>query len=56
MNELVFGVTSFGWIDTSEMKEIALSGCEFGCKIYQHPSGYQRVFHHNIYGCPKPNN
>lgn len=36
------------------MTEIALSDCEFGCKIYADPRSNLRVLAHNaVYGCRK---
>jgi len=38
----------------SRMVEIALSDCEFGCKIYGDPRSSVRVLAHNpTYGCTK---
>lgn len=36
------------------MKEIAVSDCEYGCKIYADPKSAVRVLAHNsTYGCRK---
>lgn len=38
----------------SRMTEVALSDCEFGCKIYADPKSNVRVLAHNaVYGCRK---
>jgi len=35
--------------------EVALSDCEFGCKVYARSDRptVTRVVHHSVYGCPK---
>jgi hypothetical protein len=39
---------------TARMREIALSDCEYGCKIYADPRSNVRVLAHNrTYGCKK---
>jgi hypothetical protein len=39
---------------TSRMHEVAISKCEFGCKIYADPLSDVRVLAHNSnYGCRK---
>ena len=36
------------------MREVAISDCPFGCKIYADPLSAVRVLAHNSsYGCPK---
>lgn len=38
----------------ARMREVELSNCEFGCKIYADPLSAVRVLVHNsTYGCPK---
>jgi len=38
----------------SRMREVALSDCEYGCKIYADPKSSVRVLAHNkTYGCRK---
>jgi hypothetical protein len=38
----------------ARMQEVALSTCEFGCKIYADPRSLVRVLAHNSsYGCTK---
>lgn len=38
----------------ARMREVALSDCEFGCKIYADPRSEVRVVaHHRVYGCRK---
>lgn len=38
----------------SRFREVELSNCEFGCKIYADPRSSVRVLAHNsAYGCPK---
>jgi len=38
----------------ARMREVALSECEFGCKIYADPLSKVRVLGHNSnYGCRK---
>lgn len=39
---------------TMRMREVELSNCEFGCKIYADPESELRVLAHNVvYGCRK---
>jgi hypothetical protein len=39
---------------SARMQEVALSSCEFGCKIYADPRSSVRVLGHNsTYGCYK---
>ena len=33
--------------------EVALSDCEFGCKVYEDQRGRLEVQHHGVYGCPR---
>ena len=38
----------------SRLVEVALSDCEYGCKIYKDPrSNYTVLFHSAAYGCRK---
>jgi hypothetical protein len=38
----------------ARMREIGLSNCEYGCKVYADPRSNVRVLAHNrSYGCPK---
>jgi hypothetical protein len=38
----------------SRFREVGMSSCSFGCKIYGDPRSNVRVLKHNaIYGCPK---
>lgn len=38
----------------ARMREVELSNCEFGCKIYADPRSSVRVLAHNRnYNCPK---
>ena len=33
--------------------EVALSDCEYGCKVYEDQRGRREVQHHGVYGCPR---
>jgi hypothetical protein len=38
----------------ARLQEVALSDCEFGCKIYADPLSSVRILAHNsVYGCRK---
>lgn len=38
----------------SRMHEVALSNCEYGCKVYGDPRSSVHILAHNrSYGCPK---
>lgn len=34
-----------------EFREVAMSDCEYGCKVYEHPDGERVVAHSLSYGC-----
>jgi hypothetical protein len=41
-------------LDTGNWREVALSDCKYGCKIYRHAvTGEERVEHNSVYGCPE---
>jgi hypothetical protein len=36
---------------TKDRKEIRISDCPYGCKVYACEDGHETVIHNSVYGC-----